>query len=239
MFECNCGKEFKTSTGCDKHKLNCDYATINFNKIYNLGIMIDETNNKIFHIALGKIKKHSKTMNISFEQSKRELQQQEIYKYRKSLWDILQIWEHELLTSEYRTFLIWVWKTYKDVSLLSLRNTLSNTKIIYRFNIENTTQMIEKRISESLIYIHEHGTFSNDFEFVNFIISGNVSMYYVLFNDWLAQKWFGRLDLDLQKELEEHVQIASKTVLERLKKCEFNKLQHLANTSTPSIHAMF
>jgi hypothetical protein len=238
MLECNCGKEFKTENGLSKHVSECPYAELVVEKIYNLGHMINEVDKKLFHVALGKIKKYAKDNQISFEQSQKILQEEAIYKYRKSLWDILMVWKDELLASEFRPFLKWVWKTYKEITLLSLRNTLSNTKIIYRFNLENTTFMIGKRIDDSLIHIHEHGDFSNDFEFVDAIISGQVSMYYVLFNDWLAQKWFGRLDIDLQHELEEYVQIASKTVLDRLKKEEFELLQTLACTETPKIFTM-
>lgn len=119
-----------------------------------------------------------------------------------------------------------------------MRKILSNSKIIYRFNIESTSKAIEKRIGESLIYIHEHGEFSNDFVFVDRIMSGNVSVYYVLFNDWLAQKWFGRLDMDLQKELQDHVDLASKTVLSRLSSEDFDKLHTLAESDTPVIHRL-
>ncbi len=238
MFTCNCGKEFKTENGLTKHKTDCPYADLNIDKIYNLGYLIDEVDKKLFHVPLSKIKKFAKENHLEIDKAKRLLQKEAIYKYRKSLWDILTVWKDELLASEYRPFLKWVWKTYKDITLLSLRNTLSNTKIIYRFNLENTVSMIGKRIDESLIHIHEHGEFSNDFEFVNAIMSGQVSMYYVLFNDWLAQNWFGRLDVDLQHELEEYVQLASKTVLERLKQEEFVLLQTKACTDTPTIYRM-
>lgn len=238
MFVCNCGKEFKTEGGLNRHVVDCPYASMDFNKIYNLGDMINEVDKKLFHVALGKIKKYAKENQIEFDQAKKILQKEAIYKYRKSLWDILNVWKDELLASEYRPFLKWVWKTYKEITLLSLRNTLSNTKIIYRFNLENTASMIGKRIDDSLIHVHEHGEFSNDFEFVDAIMSGQISMYYVLFNDWLAQRWFGRLDIDLQKELEDHVNIASKTVLDRLKKEEFELLQQLACTGTPRIYEM-
>lgn len=236
MFSCNCGKEFKTESGLTKHKADCPYADLSVEKIYRLGYLIDEVDKKLFHIPLSKIKKFAKENQIEVDDAKRQLQKEAIYKYRKSLWDILNVWKDELLASEYRPFLKWVWKTYKDITLLSLRNTLSNTKIIYRFNLENTATMIGKRIDESLIHIHEHGEFTNDFEFVDAIMSGRVSMYYVLFNDWLAQQWFGRLDIDLQKELEEYVELASKTVLERLKREEFDLLQSLACTNTPKIY---
>ena len=238
MFNCNCGKEYKTESGFLKHNESCQYADLSLEKIYMLGYMIDIYDKKMFHVALSKIKKYSKDNNLDFDIAKKELQKSSIYKYRKSLWDILLVWKDELLVSEYREFIKWVFNTYKDISLISLRNTLSNTKIIYRFNLENSAVMIGNRINDSLIYIHENHDFSNDFEFVNAIMSGQISMYYVLFNDWLAQKWFGRLDKDLQDELEEYVEIASKTVLDRLKHKEFDLLHELASTDTPNIYRM-
>lgn len=238
MFTCNCGHSLATEKGINSHITKCEYADLDIEKVYMLGYMIDEVDRKLFHVALGKIKKYAKTEGMEFDQAKRLLQKEAIYKYRKSLWDILCVWRDELLASEYRPFLQWVWKTYKDINLLSLRNTLSNSKIIYRFNLENTATMIGKRIDDSLLFIHEHGDFSNDFEFVNAVVAGQVSMYYVLFNDWLASKWFGRIDMDLQAELEEYVEIASKTVLDRLKQNEFELLQELACTETPKIYEM-
>lgn len=238
IFVCKCAKEYKTETGFIKHQKICDYKDIDLNKIYNLGYMINEIDKKLFHVSLSSIKKYSKENNISADNAKKELQKKAIFKYRKSLWDILNVWKEDLLPSEYRQFLKWVWQTYTEITLLSLRNTLSNTKIIYRYNLENTGTVIGKRINESLIYVHQHGDFSNDFEFVNSIMSGQISMYYVLFNDWLAQSWFGRLDIDLQHELEEYVEIASKTVLDRLKSDEFELLQQLACTDTPKIYKM-
>jgi len=238
MFICNCGKEYKTETGFVKHQKNCPYIDLNINKIYNLGYMIDNVDKRIFYVPVGKIKKKSKENNITFEEAKKIIQQENIYKYRKALWDILIVWKNELIPSEYRHFLKWCWKTYKDITVLSMKRILGNSKVLYRYNLEHTSFMIGKRIDDSLIHVHEHGDFSNDFEFVANIISGNISMYYVLFNDWLATQWFGRLDIDLQNELNEYVEIASKTVLERLKKKEFDLLQQLACTVTPKIYDM-
>lgn len=238
MFACNCGKEYKTEKGLSSHQEKCDYADINIDRIYKLGGMIDDVDKKLFHVSLGSIKKYAKLNTVEFDDAKKILQQEIIYKYRKSLWDILMVWQDSLLVSEYRSFLKWIFKTYKDINLLSLRNTLCNGKIIYRYNMETSREMIEKRIDNSLIYIHEHGEFHNDFVFVDAILSGNISMYFVLFNDWLAQKWFSRLDMDLQKELEEYVEIASKNIINRIKPDDFDILQKLANTIKPVIHRM-
>lgn len=238
MSVCNCGKEYKLEKSFNKHLEECLYASMDLEKIYNLGYMINDVDKKLFHVSLAKIKKYSKDNNCDIDIAKKELQKDIIYKYRKSLWDILIVWKTELLASEYRHFLHWIFKTYKDITLLSLRNTLSNTKSIYRYNLENTVAMMSKRIDDSLLFIHQHGEFSNDFEFVDSILAGNISMYYVLFNDWLAQTWFGRLDIDLQHELEEYVEIASKTVLDRLKPKEFETLQTLACNETPKIFEM-
>jgi len=235
MFKCNCGKEYKTEKGLTKHKVDCPYKDIDLKKIYRLGFLIAEVDKNLFFVPLGKIKKKAKDENISFDESKKELIKLAIYKYRKSLWDILSVWQCELLTSEYRSFLKWIWKTYKEITLISLRNMLSNTKIIFRYNFEHTASMIGTRIDDSLIYIHEHGDFCNNFEFVNAVMAGQISMYYVLFNDWLATYWFGNLEIDLQHELNDSLDIASKTVLERLKKEEFDLLQELACIDTPKI----
>ena len=238
MLVCNCGKEYKTTKGLSSHQNKCEYAELDINKVYKIGHMIDEINRKLFNVAIGSIKKFAKVNNTTFDDAKKILQEEAIYKYRKSIWDILLIWDETLLASEYRIFLTWVFKTYRDINLISLRNTLCNRKIIYRFNLETTPNMIQSRIDSSLIYIHENHVYDNDFVFVDHILNGNISMYFVLFNDWLAQIWFARLDMDLQKELEEYVNIASKAVLDRLKPTEFDKLQELANSDTPIIHTM-
>src|SRR5574343_1086875 len=99
MFECNCGKEFKTEGGLSRHIVECPYADIDLNKIYLLGEMIDEVDKKLFHVALGKIKKYAKENQIEFNDAKKLLQREAIYKYRKSLWDILNTWKDELLAS--------------------------------------------------------------------------------------------------------------------------------------------
>ncbi len=236
MFTCNCGKELKTEKGINKHILECPYASLNIEKIYKFGLIIDSVNRLLFRVAISKIKKYSKINNINIDDAKTILQKEEILKYRKNLYDILEVWQEELLPSEYRTFLNWVFLKYKNITLLSLRNTLSNRKIIYRFNLEHSAKMIGSRIEDSLLFVHEHKEFVNDFEFTDYILSGNISMYYVLFNDWLAQQWFGRIDIDLQHELEEYVEIASKTVLNRLNPDEFDLLNKLACTSTPMIY---
>ena len=238
MMLCNCGKEYKTEKGFISHQKECEYVGLDIEKVHWIGRMIAEVDKTIFHVPLGKINKFAKAHTIDFLEAKAILQNQAFEKYKKSLWDILKTWKQELLTSEYRDFIKWVWKTYKDINLLSLRNTLCNTKIIYRYNLENTSSMIKTRIDASLMYIHEHGEFSNDFEFVDMVIAGKVSMYYIIFNDWLATKWFGRLDIDLQDELHEYVELATKTVLDRLKKEEFDELQQLACTDNPVIHSM-
>lgn len=239
MFECKCSKEYKTETAFNKHVLICPYTNIDLTKIYAIGKLINEENKFLFHVALGKIKKYAKDNEISFDDAKTVLQKEVIYKYRKSLWDILNVWKTDLLPSEYRVFIKWVFKTYKDISLISLRNTLSNEKILYRFNLEHTAKMIEKRVDDSLRYVHNNKLFSNDFVFIDAIMSGEVSMYYVLFNDWLAEEWFGRLDVDLQSELEDYINIASKNILDRLKHKEFDVLQTLANSDTPIIYEMY
>lgn len=236
MFNCNCGKEYKTEKGFLKHIDVCSYADIDIDKVYMLGEMIGELDRQLFHVHLGTIKKHSKVNEISIKESRKILQLAAIYKYRKTLWDILLVWRDELVVSEYRFFAKWVFKTYKDIALISLRNTLSNTKILYRYHLESTAIMIGRRIDESLLFIHEHGEFSNDFEFTDIVMSGKVSIYYILFNDWLAKKWFGRLDVDMQKELYYNINMASNIIVDRVSHSEYDLLHELACTDTPSIY---
>jgi len=238
MFTCICGKSYKTEKGYLKHTVTCPYTDMNLKQVYRLGNMIHDSNKFIFHVQVGKINKYRKENNCSRDEAYDILLKENIYKYRKTLWDILEAWKEEMLPSEYREFTRWIFKTYKDITILSLRKTLTNTKIMYRFNLENTVTMIEKRIDDSLRYIHEHNTFHNDFDFVDSIMTGDVSMYYVLFNDWLATKWFGRLDVDIQEELSDYVEIASKVIIDRVSPSEFDKLQELSNTDTPMIYEM-
>jgi len=238
MFECNCGKSYKTEKGYTKHLESCDYADIEIDKVLRLGMIINDCNKFLFHVALGKIRKTAKEKGVSQEIAKDMLQRDAILKYKKSLWDILEYWKEELVISEYRVFAKWVFATYKDISLLSLRNTMTNHKIIYRYNLEHTADMIENRIEDSLLFLHNKNTFSNDFEFINHITVGDISMYYVIFNDWLAEEWFGKLDIDLQKELEHLVEIVTKTVIERIDPEEFETLQTLACSETPKIYEM-
>jgi len=238
MFKCMCGKTYKTEKGHLKHISSCKYNNIDLKKIYRLGLIIHENNKFLFHVHFGKINKLKKEGNYTKSEAEEILLKENIFKYRKSLWDILEIWQDELLPSEYRSFTEWAFKTYKDITLLSLKNTLGNRKVIYRFNLENTNKMIKKRIDDSLLYIHNNKTFYNDFDFVDVLITGNISMYYVLFNDWLASEWFGRLEIDLQHELEYYVSIASKIIIDRLSHDEFDELQQLANSDTPIIYEM-
>ena len=238
MFECNCGKSYKSEAGYKKHIQTCEYVDLEINKVYSLGKIINESNKFLFHVALGKIRKLAKEKGISQDIARDMLQKEAILKYKKSLWDILEYWKEELVVSEYRVFAKWVFRTYKDITLLSLRNTLTNPKIIYRYNLEHTADMIAGRIDDSLLFLHNKNVFTNDFEFIDHIMVGDISMYYVIFNDWLAEEWFGRLDIDLQKELEHLVDIVTKTVLERIKPSEFEKLQTLACSQTPKIYEM-
>lgn len=238
MFECNCGKVYKTKSSFDKHVKLCEYTNLNLEKVYNLGLIINDTNKFLFHVHLTKIRKKAKDESITQEKAKELLTKEIIFKYRKSLWDILTVWNEELLVSEYRVFLKWIFKTYKDISLLSLRNTLTNQKIIYRYNLEHTNDIISKRIEESLLFLHNKNKFSNDFEFIDNIMVGNISMFYVIFNDWLAEHWFNNLDNDLQIELEHLVSIASKIIINRINHKEFDKLQELACSETPIIYSI-
>lgn len=238
MFACNCGREYQREKSFIAHQEQCVYKDLDLKTVYWIGSIIDDANSNIFRVSIGPVKKYAKENNLEYNTAKEILQKELIYKYRRSLWEINLVWTEELLISEYREFAKWVFATYKDISLISLKSMLANTKVIYRFNFEHTAQIIGRRIDDSLTYVNEHDEFVNDFEFVAAVTSGDISMYYVLFNDWLAEKWFGRLDRDLQKELECLYKIASKTILERLTADEFDLLQKLAGTSTPVIFEM-
>lgn len=236
MIICNCGIKYKTERNFLKHQPTCQYKELDIKIVKYVGNLINDVDSHIFNVSSSKITKFAKENKISREEAKKTMMENEILHFKKSLWDIYLVWKEMLIPSEYRTFLKWVWKTYSDISAISLKGILGNQKIIYKFNIEYTEKMISKRIDDSLIYLHEHGEFGNDFEFVNAVISGNVSMYFVLFNDWLASYWFGRLDSDLQDELSELVEIAGRNVLNRLNEDEFVKLNNMANTVNPIVH---
>jgi hypothetical protein len=238
MFECKCGKKCAFEKGFTKHKSKCEYVNLDISKIYHLGYMIDEIDKILFRVKIGEVKKLAVSEKISNDEAKKILREKLFYKYRKSFWDIHLSWKDQLLVSEHRPFLKWVWDTYSDISLISLKSLLGNSKVIYRYNLENTTSMISKRIDDSLIHIHEVGSFNNDFEFVDCIMTGKISMYYVLFNDWLAITWFASLDKDLQDELADLVEIASKTVLEKLNADDFDNLQKQACAITPIIYTL-
>jgi len=101
--------------------------------------------------------------------------------------------------------------------------------------MEYNAKTIKNRIDSSIIYIHEYGTFQNDYDFADAIATGDISLYYVLFNTWLAETWFGRVDLDLQNELAPNIEIVSKLIIDRVNHEEFEELQTLADSDTPVI----
>lgn len=234
---CICGYKCGTEKPFLKHTTVCQYLDLEIEKVYQIGFMIDDICNFLFHVSLRTIHKYSKNNNISIEDARIKLKSEIMFKYRKSLWDIYKTLKGNLLFSEWREFMQWSTNKYQDISLISMKNTFGDQKKIYRYNIENTVKTIEKRINDSLITIHEQHEYANDFEFVNYVMSGKISMYYLIFNDWLAISWFERLDKDLQDELSDIVEIASKTVLDRLKHSDFDTLQMLACTDTPVIHS--
>ncbi len=236
MYECNCGAEYKTEKGLLKHINKCEFVDMDLNKVYRLGKII-QNESDLFHVHFGKLKKYMKENNLSMDEAREILLKHNIYSFRKSIWNILEVWKDELIPSEYRIYTKWIFKTYNDISKMSLRNVLSNTKSIYRYNMEHTKDMIEKRINESLLYTHKNPEFVNDFDFVDAIMTGDISMYYILFNDWLAEKWFGRLDNDLQCEMASFIEIASGIIVERVSHQEFDELNTLAMSDTPIIHA--
>ena len=236
-FECPCGKVYKTLKGFKKHQETCEYKNLNEEKIIWLGEIINEIT-PLFSVPYSKIKSFAKKNNLDMETAKKELIYQEFWKYRKSLWDVLKVMESELLVSEYRPFIKWVFDTYNDVTLVKLKGVLGNKKVIYRFNLNYTHKVIEKRISESIDFLEENYQELNDYQMIDIILKGDVSIYYVIFNDYLAEKWFSRLDTELQQALEYHVNIASKTIIDRIKPNDYDELNKLANSYTPNIYAI-
>ena len=236
-MKCVCGKEYKIKKSYLNHLDTCKYSNASLERMYLLGYMIHEVNGNLFRPTIAKAKKLMKNDNLTKDNAMDKALQNNIYEYRKTLWDILEVFEHMLLPSEYRRYVRWAFKTYKgDVFLMSLRNILGNTKVIYRFNMEYNASVIKTRIDSSLIYIHEHGEFANDYDFADAVAIGDISLYYILFNTWLAEKWFGRLDLDLQNELAPNIEIVSNLIIDRVNGNEFEELQKLADTLTPTIY---
>jgi hypothetical protein len=200
-----------------------------------IGLMIHEKKPLLFRPSITSSKKLMKSMNITKEEAIAEALKANIYKFRRSLWDIIEIFEHTLLPSEYRLYIGWAIDTYPDIFLESLRNVIGSTKTIFRFNMEYNANTIKTRIESSIIYIHEYGEFQNDYDFADAIATGDISLYYVLFNTWLAETWFGRIDLDLQNELAPNIEIVSKLIIDRVNHKEFEELQKIADSDTPVI----
>lgn len=236
MFNCNCGKEYKTEKPYLKHIDTCDYAESSMDKMYLLGFMINEQKPLLFRPSIASTKKVMKAKGLNKDEAFDEALKENIYKFRKSLWDVMYVFEHTLLPSEYRLYVKWVFKTYPDIFLESMRNVLGSTKTLYRFNMEYNAKTIKDRIDSSIIYIHEYGDFANDYDFADAVATGDISLYYILFNTWLAESWFGGLDSDLQSELTPNIEIVSKLILDRVNHKEFEELQKLSDTVTPTIH---
>lgn len=235
MFNCTCGKEYKTEKPYKKHIDTCKYADSSLQTMYMLGLMIHEQKPLLFRPSIASAKKLMKAMELNKDDAMAEALKANIFKFRKSLWDLIEVFECTLLPSEYRLYIKWALKTYPDIFLESMRNVLGSTKTIYRFNMEYNATTIKKRIESSILYIHEYGDFHNDYDFADAIVTGNISLYYVLFNTWLAETWFGRVDLDLQNELTPNIEIVSKLIIERVNHKEFEELQTLADSNTPTI----
>jgi len=235
-LECICGKQYKTEKGYNKHTVMCTYIDLDIKKVLRIGQLINNVDKNIFYTHYGKVSKLMKTENISRLEAMNICLNNNILKYKKMIWDIYGIWKDRLVVSEYNIFVRWVFKTYRDISILSLKSILTNEKIIYRFDVEHTFETINKRIDESLIFINERNSvFYNNDEFVDNILSGTISIYYILFNDWLAIKWFSNLENVLQRDLLHYVEIASKNIINHISTDEYNTLHVLANTVKPNI----
>jgi len=235
MFSCTCGKEYKTEKPYLKHIDICEYAESSLQKMYMVGLMIHEKKPLLFRPSIASAKKLMKSMELNKDEAMAEALKANVFKFRKSLWDIIEVFEHTLLPSEYRLYIHWALDTYPDIFLESLRNVLGSTKTIFRFNMEYNAKTIKGRIESSIIYIHEYGEFQNDYDFADAIATGDISLYYVLFNTWLAETWFGRVDSDLQNELTPNIEVVSKLIIDRVNHKEFEELQALADSDTPTI----
>lgn len=236
MFSCNCGKEYKTEKPYLKHIDECNYSDASLEKMYLLGFMINEQKPLLFRPSIASAKKLMKSEGMNKDEAMEEALKNNILKFRKSLWDLIYVFEHTLLPSEYRLYIKWVFKTYPDIFLESMRNVIGSTKTLYRFNMEYNAKTIANRINSSIVYIHEYGDFMNDYDFADAVATGDISLYYILFNTWLAENWFGRLDADLQAELTPNIETVSKLIIDRVNQKEFTELQELSDTVTPTIH---
>ena len=147
-------------------------------KLYLLGLMIDEIDNRLFFIPKSQIAKCIKDNKTDYESARRYLKSQAIMKYRKSLWYILEIWKSYLMVSEYRVFLKWAFTTFKQISLISMKNIFGNEKILYRFNKENKAYVIGKNIDDTLSYIHLKSEYYNDYEFIDDIKPVNRTLFF-------------------------------------------------------------
>ena len=233
---CNCGKKYKLEKAYLKHANVCDYANSCEIKMYALGYMIHENKQLLFRPSIASVKKIMKVLELNKDAAFTEALQNNIYKFRKSLWDLIEVFESSLLPSEYRLYIKWVLTTYPDIFLESMRNVIGSPKTIYRFNMEYNATTIKNRIDSSILYIHEYGEFANDYDFADAVAIGDISLYYILFNSYLAEIWFGQLDKDLQYELTPNIEVVSKLIIDRVSHTEFEELQTLADTITPKIH---
>mgnify|MGYP007095262314 CR=1 FL=1 len=88
MSVCNCGKEYKLEKTFNKHLEECLYASMDLEKIYNLGYMINDVDKKLFHVSLAKIKKYSKDNNCDIDIAKKELQKDIMWNF----WNYRILW---------------------------------------------------------------------------------------------------------------------------------------------------
>jgi hypothetical protein len=236
LFECKCGKTYKTKKGYENHIKKCPYADMDLDKVYFIGNIINDVF-KFFEPngrEIVNLKRKLKNENISDKKLHEIALFNNIYKYRKMIWDIYLVWKENLLTLEYRPFLKWLKKKFKNINLINLKSLVTNTKLIFKFNFENLFSIIEERILDSIDFI-KNKKFENNFEFIDYIINGDISIYYIIFNDYMATKWFENLDEDLQKELLKIVKQVENIIKDNLKPKEFSQLNKLANKITPII----
>jgi hypothetical protein len=237
LFECVCGKKYKTKKGFENHLSKCKYVDLDKEKVLHLGNIINDVYGFFEPTSFEMIKEKKKNKNLSQTEIKKLIIKNNILKYKKMIWDVYTIWKDSLLGIEYRMYLKWLKKNnnFKDLNIINFKNVVTNKKLLLKYNYQNLFNTIEERINDSLDFI-KNKEFANDFEFIDNILIGNISIYYLIFNDYLATNWFSKIDSDLQKELIKIIKQVEKTITNNISREEFDYLNTLANKKKPKIH---
>lgn len=229
---CHCGKHYKTIKAYAKHTSECRFFNMKESLLFNVGNLVNEAfKGKLFLVPSASVKKFQYLdPDLSIVQAKKLVVNEQIFKYRKMVWDIYLVWKEYLLPSEFRDFTRWATKTYSDVST----KTLSNPKVLFRYNVESTAKTIKLRINESILFLTERGLeFDNQFEFLDLLESRQISFYYIFYNDYLSTTWFEKLDRDQRDMLLDYIKVAERNIVKFVTEEQTNELLDLANSVTP------